>query len=176
MTDEAIPFDQARERPGAWLACSVDAGRAVLLRMEPHGRGVDCSVSVGGGNWQTSVDPVRSDGADRWFSHHAGIDPRTLSWSPLEDRRESYVYVVQALGADRWKIGRTGALAARLSTLQTGSPVPLVLVWSQVETEAINEVTLHERFAALRKHGEWFDLSSVLVGKTVEQLMTEAGQ
>lgn len=68
-----------------------------------------------------------------------------------------HTYLVGAEGSPLVKIGYTsGAPAKRLASLQTGQPMPLSLLWSipvDIESE------LHERFAAHRVRGEWFDLT-----------------
>ena len=57
------------------------------------------------------------------------------------------------------KIGVATDCASRLSALQVGCPLPLALLWSQAALNALAvEEALHERFAAQRVQGEWFDL------------------
>lgn len=54
------------------------------------------------------------------------------------------------------KIGYTGGSPrVRLASFQTGSPLPLEL-WAFIEGDEALEHALHETFAALRSHGEWF--------------------
>jgi hypothetical protein len=54
------------------------------------------------------------------------------------------------------KIGfTTGKPRSRLSQLQTGSPLPLRL-WAYVAGTNELEKALHQAFAPLRSHGEWF--------------------
>jgi hypothetical protein len=54
------------------------------------------------------------------------------------------------------KIGQSGNLAARLKTLQNHSPVPLSVLAS-TGGGMFAELAYHERFAAHRLHGEWFE-------------------
>lgn len=64
------------------------------------------------------------------------------------------IYVVQS--GSCVKIGFTaGGLTRRLSELQTGSPVPLVVL-ATVEGKKFQERDLHRRFRPYRVSGEWF--------------------
>lgn len=75
-------------------------------------------------------------------------------------RREAarYVYVVQGIDGGPIKIGRTRDVASRVSSLQTACPFELrVLHFIEHENAAFLESALHQRFAAARLHGEWFD-------------------
>lgn len=74
----------------------------------------------------------------------------------LERRSNRWVYVIGSLVVRPVKIGVSDDPEERLDDLQTGSPVPLVLLW-QVHGGQRLESMLHERFAAYRTHGEWFD-------------------
>lgn len=70
-----------------------------------------------------------------------------------------YVYVIGIPAVQAVKIGWTADVASRLSGLQTGCPLPLVLMWKQeVAIPAAVEVALHLRFSDKRVRGEWFDL------------------
>src|SRR6266540_2799107 len=70
-----------------------------------------------------------------------------------------WIYFIQSQATRLIKIGRSGNPAARIKSLQTGSPENLVLVGmirvrrSQAELE---EIGLHRRFVRLRHHNEWF--------------------
>ncbi|MFI1608062.1 GIY-YIG nuclease family protein [Streptomyces griseofuscus] len=68
----------------------------------------------------------------------------------------SCVYVIGSPGSSLVKVGTTTQLAKRLRVLQLSSPVPLEVVWSMPGDRA-SEAALHEHFAHLREHGEWFD-------------------
>lgn len=73
---------------------------------------------------------------------------------------EGYVYLLQAEGTERWKIGRSSNFYQRLATLRKQSPFPLVVehvIFSQ-EHEAL-EAALHEKFRERRVYGEWFNLT-----------------
>jgi hypothetical protein len=57
------------------------------------------------------------------------------------------------------KVGTTTQLAKRLRALQLSSPVPLEVLWSAPGDRG-TEAALHQRFAHLREHGEWFDFGN----------------
>jgi hypothetical protein len=71
------------------------------------------------------------------------------------DTRAGMVYFIAA-ATGPVKIGFTeGKIAIRLSGLQCGSPVPLVVLGVFAGTRA-DEAALHKHLAAVRSHGEWF--------------------
>lgn len=70
------------------------------------------------------------------------------------------VYIIE--GGERFKIGMTGGQAQdRMRHLQIASPVPLRLA-HEIPTDNPRslELSLHQKFAAKRVHGEWFTLSN----------------
>jgi hypothetical protein len=70
-----------------------------------------------------------------------------------------FVYVVGAVGVQAVKIGSASDCIARLSTLQVGCPLPLVLLWQQESRNAYAvEKALQVHFAEHKVRGEWFDL------------------
>lgn len=71
------------------------------------------------------------------------------------DRRR--VYFVQPAAGGLVKIGVAADVKSRLATLQTGSPVPLRVLAVLPGGGQAAEAELHERFAHLRSHGEWFE-------------------
>lgn len=73
------------------------------------------------------------------------------------------VYFVRAGEDGHIKIGFTASKPSeRIANLQTGNPVPLILV-AVVPGEPILERQLHQRFAQYRGIGEWFKPGSELV-------------
>ena len=67
--------------------------------------------------------------------------------------------VVYAIGSPQHgmvKIGTTANLPERMASLQTASPFPLVVLWTQ-EGGTDLERLLHSRLRHHRIHGEWFD-------------------
>ncbi len=67
----------------------------------------------------------------------------------------SLVYFLQGVDGGPIKIGTTRGLAGRVAYLQTASPVRLRVLCA-VEGDRFIEQGLHESFAHLRLHGEWF--------------------
>lgn len=96
-----------------------------------------------------------------WATRH-GIrsgHPKTPGALATTDRpRTGCTYVIEAVGAQLYKIGRTGGDAhARLQRLRTTSPVALELVL--VLDHPLWEDVLHHHYREQRRHGEWFALT-----------------
>ena len=71
-----------------------------------------------------------------------------------------YVYLVQAVGTDRFKIGRAINVPNRLRALQTGSPLKIRYVYhAYVRNMNLCEMELHHKFSEQREIGEWFTLT-----------------
>lgn len=78
---------------------------------------------------------------------------------PLE--KAGYVYIFNALGTCRFKIGKSVDPSSRLKSLQTGSPLKIRYVYAGfVEEMSDVELTIHSMFSGKRIIGEWFDLDS----------------
>lgn len=80
---------------------------------------------------------------------------------------DSGIYFIEC--GDAIKIGYASSVERRLSAMRTGCPLPMCLlyVWPMLyehpESEYYaKEREFHERFAALRMHGEWFRAESPL--------------
>lgn len=71
---------------------------------------------------------------------------------------DSYTYLVGAEGSRIAKIGWALKPSKRRASLQTGSPIPLVILWTQ---EGAYEERLHAEFDEVRVHGEWFDFTTL---------------
>lgn len=86
-----------------------------------------------------------------------------------------YIYVVGCVGVRSVKIGVATDCAARLSSLQTGCPFPLALLWSQAAPNALAaEKALHRRFSEQCVRGEWFNLGRDPVPLVKAALVAEA--
>ena len=70
--------------------------------------------------------------------------------------RRTFVYFIQAEHGGPVKIGWTYDPDSRLKTLQTASPYKLVIRFLLPGTQRL-EHYLHDRFAAYRLEGEWFE-------------------
>jgi hypothetical protein len=70
-----------------------------------------------------------------------------------------YVYVIDAVGSGRVKIGRTATPLARLETLDTASPYDLKIL-RQIKTPDAAELEnqLHTRYAQYKVRREWYAL------------------
>lgn len=80
----------------------------------------------------------------------------------------AFVYFIQRGEGGPIKIGAASNPAARLSTLQTGSPEPLRLL-AATPGSLDDEAALHERFASARLSGEWFEPTADLIA-LIEQV------
>jgi hypothetical protein len=76
------------------------------------------------------------------------------------------VYFVQSIFADNTggpvKIGLTHSLRGRFSSLRCGSPLPLRCL-KVTPGDFMLETEMHQRFKALRLHGEWFQPAAELL-------------
>jgi hypothetical protein len=85
--------------------------------------------------------------------------------------RPGVVYILQAAGTPRIKIGRAISAPIRIETLQTASPYPLLTLRTIPATDAVYlETLLHRRYDRYRRHGEWFELpADILEGLLQEK-------
>lgn len=73
------------------------------------------------------------------------------------------VYMIQPVPGGLVKIGSTSrSVTDRLKHLQVGSPVPLRVIYIATGGWDL-ESRLHERFDAMRAHGEWFEFHDDMV-------------
>jgi len=69
-----------------------------------------------------------------------------------------FIYLMQAEGATRIKIGYSGDPVARMAVLQIGSPCELTLL-GKWPADPEHERHVHEALRGYRCHGEWFEVS-----------------
>lgn len=74
----------------------------------------------------------------------------------VKPTKKSVVYFILAEGGNRIKIGWTSDLNSRLKQLQTSCPYPPVVL-HKISGDEKKERDLHEKFAHLRRHMEWFE-------------------
>lgn len=101
---------------------------------------------------------------DRWQAPTVkGVLP------PLPPRTygRDVLYVIGQPGTAIVKIGVTKSLPSRLKSIQTGSPVPLRVLWWHPGSYDLEEF-LHREFDDFRLHGEWFDFGVEEPGALVE--------
>lgn len=105
-------------------------------------------------------------------THRPALDrSRVLKFSAVDwaagllaSESEGHVYFVAPVGGGLVKIGWTsGYIGDRIAALQTGSPVRLELLLA-FPAPRDAEPQLHDRFARLREHGEWFRPTEELHG------------
>ena len=71
------------------------------------------------------------------------------------------IYVIQCGNLPYYKIGMTtSGVDSRLASLQTGSPLPLRVLFTRTHYRPVEcERFLHDKFKHVRMMGEWFRLS-----------------
>lgn len=74
-----------------------------------------------------------------------------------EDYKGIFVYLLKC--NEFYKIGIATGLESRVSSIQTGNPYEVELIWAAKLMDAIEtEKALHQRFAGERTFREWFKL------------------
>jgi hypothetical protein len=86
------------------------------------------------------------------------------------------VYIFQAEGTTRVKIGRTASLTKRRHAIHTASPFP-VRVLRAIDTDnAVRlEAMLHQRYRAHRRHREWFELPQEILEALLLEVFPNVG-
>ncbi|NEQ65524.1 MAG: GIY-YIG nuclease family protein [Symploca sp. SIO2D2] len=82
--------------------------------------------------------------------------------------KPGYIYLIRAVGTDRYKIGlTTRSVEARFAELNSSqSPFPLELIdWFETDDVTADEGYLHEKFASYRVHNEWFSFDKRTLSK-----------
>lgn len=103
-----------------------------------------------------------------------GLIPELVTLRP---KGSGYVYLINAEGTAKYKIGKAENITTRLIALQHQSPVRLRLIHviesdQPFKTEAI----LHNDYKACRLHGEWFELSQEHVAAIKQIDCTHEGE
>jgi len=86
--------------------------------------------------------------------------------------KPGYIYLIHAVGTDRYKIGlTTRSVEARFTELNSSqSPYPLELIdWFETDNVTEDEKYFHEKYSDYRVHGEWFQLNQ----KTLKEVRRE---
>ena len=101
----------------------------------------------------------RGDGLDS--SLHRTSVIMILTQETLERYRanQGYVYLIHAVGTDRYKIGRSINPPVRLETLKKQSPYPLQIVecfWSPDAIADEGYIHANKHLSKRRAYGEWF--------------------
>lgn len=88
------------------------------------------------------------------------VDFGMVSWF-TEPSKAGFVYLFQAKGTNRYKIGRSKNFVTRLQTIQGQSPFELELVDYFYSLDCtFDESYIHKQKKQYRVFGEWFELSS----------------
>ncbi|MGL4618706.1 MAG: GIY-YIG nuclease family protein [Chroococcidiopsis sp.] len=75
-------------------------------------------------------------------------------------KRVGCIYLIEAVGTNRFKVGRSSNLDIRIEQLRNQSPYPLKIVKQFNSLDSITEeALLHKLLAPTRIHGEWFSLN-----------------
>ncbi|MER5200520.1 GIY-YIG nuclease family protein [Streptomyces sp. NPDC002755] len=82
-----------------------------------------------------------------------------------------HVYLVGSFNSPLVKIGRSSNVPRRLASIQSMSPLPLVVLHTYLGGSEL-EAALHRRFQDRRAHGEWF----VINGDPVDVVSTAVNQ
>lgn len=86
--------------------------------------------------------------------------------------KPGYIYLIRAVGTDRYKIGlTTRSVETRFTELNSSqSPFPLELIdWFETDDVTEDEKYFHEKYSGYRVHGEWFSFDT----KTLKQVRKE---
>jgi len=80
----------------------------------------------------------------------------------VELPQPGYIYLVNAVGTNKFKIGKTQAdVVTRLKTFQTGCSLRLRLVYrAYISNMNMSEIELYQKFSDRREIGEWFSLTA----------------
>lgn len=94
------------------------------------------------------------------------------------ENKQGHVYLLHAVGTDRYKIGMTqrGRMHKRLDELngsQAAFPIELITFIDVSDRHQV-EAELHQRFKAFRKHGEWFEFPRG--SREAERVMGQYGE
>ena len=92
--------------------------------------------------------------------------------------KPGYIYLIHAVGSDRYKIGlTTRSVEARFAELNSSqSPYPLELIdWFETPNVTEDEGYLHEKFASYRVHNEWFKFDKRTLKEVRKEYQDDVG-
>ena len=92
----------------------------------------------------------------------------------VDSKESSYVYILHAVGSDRYKIGYSKNPFNRAEEINgSQSPFPcIVIACVLVENAAFTEEVMHIKYQEFRVHGEWFRLSNELARSAIFELVS----
>ena len=79
------------------------------------------------------------------------------------------VYLINAIGTQKYKIGTTKDIDARLKSLQTGSPHKLATV-KCISGVHLLENRIHRHYCDYRASGEWFNFDDSTLERVVADM------
>jgi hypothetical protein len=140
----------------------IRVGAAALARSSRHPMDVvrEIAADYAAGKWRDQYASWAE-----FLKYEYGIRQKPTSPGRADDRT---VYFIQAVQGGPIKIGVAEDVDARLSALQTGSPLPLRVLAILPSSGRYGEAQLHQRFAATRLHGEWFEATPELLAFIAE--------
>lgn len=97
---------------------------------------------------------------DELIKHITGCSPDIFSKTSRFERDPSgFVYLIEAVGVQRYKIGYSKEVYKRASNIQTSTPFEISVLYRyfSVDTPQLEKL-LHEYYDAYRIRGEWFEL------------------
>ena len=92
--------------------------------------------------------------------------------------KPGYIYLIRAVGTDRYKIGlTTRSVETRFTELNSSqSPFPLELIdWFETDDVTEDEGYLHEKFASYRVHNEWFSFDKRTLKEVRREYQDDVG-
>lgn len=97
------------------------------------------------------------------MSHNRAFsDPTPRVWRYKQIKEKpSVIYVIQPEGLDFVKVGQTRDLYPRLSTIQTGCPYELRILFVLLDDGA-TEARIHRKLDEHLERGEWFRLNEAV--------------
>lgn len=158
------------------LAAVLDAesdGRKIARSVDDQWKGVSSVVTPGGTQtmtviWEPGVYQLlaksrkpQAKAMFKWLMAQEAADSilgiGNGKWGANDN--SGFIYLAQASQTQWCKIGMSKQPYKRMQSLQTGSPLEIILIHRIYTFDAIAlEKSLHEYFDAYRVRGEWFDL------------------
>lgn len=97
------------------------------------------------------------------------INKQINSIKDVKCGRGGNVYLIWAMGTNRYKIGRSSCIYSRYEVLNNQSPFPLQVLSHFWTIDAPTDENLYHRYyKQYRQHGEWFDFSSIVENHGIE--------
>jgi hypothetical protein len=114
-----------------------------------------------------AVRPDKYDPEDTpYCRHHKNPGSRGMARDLKQRSTAGYIYLLHAVGTNRYKIGLTKNVVRRIAALAKQSPFPVEVIHHyQTNDMKREESLLHDAFKEYRVHGEWFELPDFAVSE-----------